>query len=192
MSIATITAQDLLARQHAGQCIDLVDVRTPAEFEEVHIQGAHNVPLDRFDPKVVWTNRVCYDQPLYVVCQSGTRGKQACERLLAAGYENIMNVDGGTKACVQAGIAVVRGRKSMSLERQVRIAAGLLVLTGVILSQFAHPYFVWMSAFIGAGLVFAGVTDTCGMGMMLAKMPWNQRSSTSCATKTPAVTSKAV
>jgi hypothetical protein len=82
-------------------------------------------------------------------------------------------VEGGTLACVEAGVPVVRGRKAISLERQVRIAAGSLVLLGAGLS-FVHPAFVGIAAFVGAGLVFAGVTDTCGMGMLIARMPWNQ------------------
>ena len=81
---------------------------------------------------------------------------------------------GGTLAWDKAGLPVQRGQKAMSLERQVRIAAGSLVFTGAALGFFVHPYFIGLSAFVGAGLVFAGITDTCGMGMMIAKMPWNQ------------------
>ena len=83
-------------------------------------------------------------------------------------------VEGGTLACVESGLPVVRGMKAISLERQVRIASGLLVLLGALLGWLVHPAFIGLSAFIGAGLVFAGVTDTCGMGMLLARMPWNQ------------------
>ncbi len=81
-------------------------------------------------------------------------------------------------------LPIMRGKKAISLERQVRIAAGSLVLLGVALAYFVHPYLIGLSAFVGAGLVFAGVTDTCGMGMMLAKMPWNNVSSdaATCAT----------
>ena len=96
----------------------------------------------------------------------------------------MVNVEGGTLACVDAGLPVVRGKKAVSLERQVRIAAGSLVLLGAALS-FVHPAFVGLSAFVGAGLVFSGITDTCGMGMILARMPWNQVSqdSTSCCAR---------
>ena len=87
-----------------------------------------------------------------------------------------MNVAGGTVACVQAGLPVNRGQKTMSLERQVRIAAGSLVVIGTVLGAFVHPYWLGLPGFVGAGLVFAGVTDTCGMGMVLARMPWNQAS----------------
>jgi hypothetical protein len=97
----------------------------------------------------------------------------------------VVNIEGGTLACVEAGLPVVRGKKAISLERQVRIAAGSLVLLGAALS-FVHLAFIGLSAFVGAGLVFAGITDTCGMGMMLARMPWNQIKDTPancCATK---------
>ena len=114
------------------------------------------------------------NEPLYLICRSGGRGRQACEKFLAAGFTNIINVDGGTLACVECGLPLVRGQKMMSLERQVRIAAGSLVLLGALLGWLVHPAFVGLSAFVGAGLVFAGVTDTCGMGLMLARMPWNQ------------------
>jgi hypothetical protein len=88
-------------------------------------------------------------------------------------------------ACVAAGLPVVRGKKAVSLERQVRITAGSLVLIGAILGWFVHPYWNGLSAFIGAGLAFAGITDTCGMGMMLARMPWNQipTNNSSCSTR---------
>jgi rhodanese-related sulfurtransferase len=98
----------------------------------------------------------------------------ACARLQAAGQANVVNVEGGTLAWAEAGLPVVRGPKAISLERQVRIAAGSLVLLGAVLGWFVHPAFVGLSAFIGAGLVFAGVTDTCGMALLLARMPWNQ------------------
>ncbi len=124
-------------------------------------------------------------EPLYVICRSGGRGRQACEKFLQAGFSNVVNVEGGTTACVEAGLPVVRGRKAISLERQVRIAAGSLVLLGAVLGWFVHPALVGLSAFVGAGLMFAGITDTCGMGMILARMPWNQcgQDAKSCSTR---------
>ncbi len=114
------------------------------------------------------------DEPLYLICRSGSRGRQACEKILTAGFTKVVNVEGGTLACFEAMLPVVRGKKAISLERQVRIAAGSLVLLGVLLGWLVHPALYGLSAFIGAGLVFAGITDTCGMGMILARMPWNQ------------------
>jgi rhodanese-related sulfurtransferase len=93
---------------------------------------------------------------------------------LAAGLTSVANVEGGTLACVEAGLPVVRGKKAISLERQVRIAAGSLVLIGVLLGWLVHPALAGLAAFVGAGLVFAGLTDTCGMGLLLARMPWNR------------------
>jgi rhodanese-related sulfurtransferase len=124
------------------------------------------------------------NEPLYVICRSGSRGQKACEKFLKAGFSNVVNIEGGTMACVEAGLPVVRGKKAISLERQVRIAAGSLVLLGAGLS-FVNPAFIGLSAFVGAGLVFAGITDTCGMGMILARMPWNQCGieSTSCCAR---------
>jgi rhodanese-related sulfurtransferase len=158
-----------------GGKIDLVDVRVPAEFRELHAQGARNVPLDRLDPAAVMRARSgSRDQPLYVICRSGSRGRQACEKFRAAGFPNVVNVEGGTLAWAECGLPVVRGPKAISLERQVRIAAGSLVLLGVLFGWLVHPAFLGLSAFVGAGLVFAGVTDTCGMGLLLARMPWNR------------------
>ena len=186
MTITTISPQQLADLCKSGK-IDVIDVRTPVEFREVHVEFARNVPLDKLDPAAVMQNRNgSKDEPLYLICRSGSRGRQACEKFLAAGFTNIINVEGGTLACVESGLPVVRGQKMISLERQVRIAAGLLVLIGALLGWLVHPAFVGLAAFVGAGLVFAGVTDTCGMGLMLARMPWNQVSETSspcCAKK---------
>ena len=174
MTVSTMSASQLAALCKEGKKIDLIDVRTPVEFREVHVEIARNVPLDRLDPAALMQARNgSADEPLYILCRSGSRGQQACEKFLKAGFANVVNVEGGTLACIEAGLPVVRGKKAISLERQVRIAAGLLVLLGAGLS-FVHLAFIGLSAFVGAGLVFAGITDTCGMGMMLARMPWNQ------------------
>jgi rhodanese-related sulfurtransferase len=175
MTVTTISARQLAERRKEGRKIDLIDVRTPVEFREVHVEIARNIPLDRLDPvKVMQSRNGSKEEPLYLLCRSGRRGQQACEKFLKAGFANVINVEGGTVACVEAGLPVVRGKKALSLERQVRIAAGLLVLLGALLGWLVHPAFIGLSAFVGAGLVFAGITDTCGMGMILARMPWNQ------------------
>ncbi|MDX1968464.1 MAG: rhodanese-like domain-containing protein [Planctomycetaceae bacterium] len=174
MTINTISPRQLADLAQSGTPVDLIDVRTPVEFREVHVDFARNVPLDQLDPATLTAGRNGSRQPLYVICRSGSRGKQACEKLLAAGLADVVNVEGGTLAWDQAGLPVVRGRKAISLERQVRIAAGALVLTGAALGAFVSPYWIGLSAFVGAGLMFAGITDTCGMGLLLARMPWNQ------------------
>ncbi|MDA0833374.1 MAG: rhodanese-like domain-containing protein [Planctomycetota bacterium] len=174
MSLRTITPQQLFDHIQKGESIDLIDVRTPVEFREIHVAAARNVPLDRLDPEEFKTSITNGSHPLFVICRSGSRGKQACEKLLGAGLTEVVNVEGGTSAWDQAGLPVVRGKKTISLERQVRIAAGFLVFVGSMLGYFVSPYWFGLSAFVGAGLMFAGITDTCGMGMILARMPWNQ------------------
>lgn len=174
--VSTVSPAALAQLHGSGKGIDLIDVRTPAEFQEVHVEFARNVPLGQLDPaKILKTRSGFANEPLYVICRSGGRGLQACEKFAKAGFANVSNVEGGTLACEDSGLPLVRGNKVMSLERQVRIAAGSLVLIGVILGWLVHPYFIGLSVFVGAGLVFAGITDTCGMGMLLARMPWNQR-----------------
>jgi rhodanese-related sulfurtransferase len=174
MNVTTISPRQLADLCKSGQ-IDLIDVRTPVEFRELHATDARNVPLDRLDPVAVMQARNGRrDEPLYVVCRAGSRGRQACAKFLAAGFPNVVNIEGGTLAWAECGLPVVRGKKAISLERQVRIAAGLLVQLGALLGWLVHPAFVGLAAFVGAGLVFAGITDTCGMGMLLARMPWNQ------------------
>ncbi|WP_437200705.1 rhodanese-like domain-containing protein [Planctomicrobium sp. SH664] len=175
---ATITASQLADLHRQGKPIDLIDVRTPAEFGEVHVDFAQNVPLNQLQPEqVVKARRSPAEEPIYVICKSGGRGRQAQEQFIKAGFPNTVNVEGGTTACLNSGLPLTHGKKVMSLERQVRIAAGSLVLLGVILGWFVAPAFFGLAAFVGAGLVFAGITDTCGMGMLLAQMPWNQKCS---------------
>ena len=172
--LATVSAKRLAELDGQGN-VDLIDVRTPVEFREVRAVIARNVPLDSLDPHAVMKERNgTAINPLYVICHTGNRAGKACQQFIDAGYTNVVTVEGGTQAWDEAGLPVVRGKKAVSLERQVRIAAGLLVLLGAVLGFFVHPYFIGLSAFMGAGLMFAGITDTCGMGMMLAKMPWNQ------------------
>ena len=175
-SVPTISASQLL-ELHAQQPVKLIDVRTPAEFREAHASIARNVPLDRL---AELQDQIPADEdsaPVYFICQSGGRGEQACKQLRRMGIEHVFNVEGGTESWKQAGLPLVTGKKTISLERQVRIAAGLLVLLGLLLAVLVHPYLAFISAFVGGGLVFAGITDSCAMGMLIAKMPWNQVSS---------------
>ena len=157
----------------------LLDVRTPAEFEEAHVTGSKLAPLDQLDPDQV---KEAFDtsKKIYVICGSGKRAREALGKLRDGGLECGVLLNGGITAWSDRGLALERGRKIMGLERQVRIAAGTLVLVGIGLS-FLNPWSLVLSAFVGAGLVFAGITDTCGMGMLLARMPWNRRGKGSVA-----------
>jgi rhodanese-related sulfurtransferase len=169
-----------LAEEQSRRDIDVIDVRMPSEFREIHAECARNVPLDTLDPKRVMDSRNgSADQPLYLICRSGNRSTQACKKFIDAGFENVINVEGGTMAWDKAGLPVVRGKKSLPLMQQVQLSAGFLTVLGVALSYF-HPYFVGLSAFVGAGLMFAGATGLCPMASLIAKMPWNQCGGGSC------------
>lgn len=166
---ANISPQELANVLKAGEAT-LIDVRTPAEFREEHVVGARNLPLDQLRPDE-FTSHV---GQLITICGKGGRGRMACEKLASAGVTGLQNVEGGTLACIAQGLPTQKGEKTISLERQVRIAAGSMVVLGVVLGATVHPAWLGLAGFVGAGLVFAGVTDTCGMGMLLARMPWNQ------------------
>ncbi|TWT50032.1 Inner membrane protein YgaP [Thalassoglobus neptunius] len=182
-TLQEISPSQLEQLQHNSE-VELIDIRSPVEFREVHASGARNIPLDTFDAKAFLNSRTRPDDPVYVICKGGNRGKKACQKLYDTGFTNAVNVAGGTDTWTAAGLPIVRGKKSVSLERQVRIVAGSIVLIGALLALFVHPWFAAIPAFIGAGLTFSGVTDTCGMGLLLARMPWNQSSSeqNSCST----------
>jgi rhodanese-related sulfurtransferase len=177
MTIDSISAGELQKRLAAGESVAVIDVRTPVEYDEVHAPSAVNIPLDRVSKEALSAvGCVECGQPVFLLCRSGQRATKAAEKLLAGGFSNPVVITGGTLAWIEAGLPVTRGEtKVISLERQVRIAAGSIVFTAAILAHFVNPNFVWLAGFVGAGLVFAGVTDFCGMGLLIAKMPWNQR-----------------
>ena len=165
-------------RELAGTVDDLViiDVRSAAEFESLHIRGSYNVPLpllsehtgqlaERLGGRVV------------LVCQSGVRAEQARGRLAGAGIEGAQVLSGGVPAYDAAGGDVVRGAQRWSLERQVRMAAGTLVVTGLAGGRFVSPKVRFLAGAIGAGLTFSAATNTCAMGQALSKMPWNKTAS---------------
>jgi rhodanese-related sulfurtransferase len=154
----------------------LLDVRTPGEFETEHIDGAYNVPLDTLAEHGAEI-RAGVAAPVVLVCRSGQRSRKAEEALTAAGMTSLYVLDGGMSAWVAANLPVRRGAHRMSLERQVRIAAGALAATGGFLALLVNPLFAAIPAFVGSGLVFAGLTDTCAMGMVIAKLPYNRPAS---------------
>lgn len=171
-AVPSVSPEELQQLRQQGSDVELIDVRTPIEYAEVHVDGARLVPLDMLDPQAIAAT--CQGKPVYVLCRTGGRAAKACEKLQAAGMTNVYRVEGGTLACAEAGLPMVRGRNVISLERQVRIAAGFLVVMGVVLGWLVHPAFLGLAAFVGAGLMFAGITNTCGMALLLAKMPWNR------------------
>jgi len=176
----SISPRELHHKMTSGEPFSLVDVRTPSEYWATHIAGAVLEPLDSLDPNRV-SRRLSTEGPIYVLCQSGTRARQAINRLERAGIRHCVLVEGGTAGWVREGFPVEKQKRgNVSLERQVRIVAGALVLSGTLLGIFWNRLALGLPAIVGAGLVFAGITDTCGMGMLLARMPWNRSGTGSC------------
>ncbi|HEX3135451.1 MAG TPA: rhodanese family protein [Planctomycetota bacterium] len=159
-------------RFYAAGSVRLIDVRTPAEYRALHAEGAILMPLDQFDPAAV-TALAPAGTITHLLCKSGARAAMAAQKLTLAGCPGVV-VEGGTDAWAAAGLPVVRGKAAMGLERQVRIAAGTLVLTGVTLGFTVHPYWFGLAGFIGFGLTISGIINICPMGMLIARCPWNR------------------
>lgn len=150
----------------------VVDVRTPAEYESSHIDGSVNLPLGRAEPHLERLAAHARGH-MILVCQAGPRAEQFRDRLAEAGSTHAAVMTGGMNAWEADGAPVVRGRERWALERQVRLVAGSIVLVSVLMSLVWQPA-MWVAAFIGAGLAFAAVTNTCAMAMALSKLPYNQ------------------
>jgi rhodanese-related sulfurtransferase len=174
MTTKTISPTELNNLLQGKDAPILIDVRSPSEFSAAHVTGAVNLPLGSFSASDL-AARFPSVKHLYFICQSGTRSAKACEAVKDGPFD-LRSVEGGTAAADAAGLPITRsGHSSISLERQVRIAAGALVLLGAALSVILSPHWILLSGAIGAGLIFAGVTDWCGMALLLARMPWNGR-----------------
>ena len=162
----TITVADL--RNHADS--QLIDVRSPSEFAAGHIPGAINIPMDQIESRLGDLSHA----PIVLICQMGKRARITAA-LLEPCQLQLCVLEGGTSAWINAGLPVVRSvRSRWSLERQVRFGAGLLVLTASALALLWNPYWMSLAAFVGGGLIFAGLTDICPMAEILARMPWNK------------------
>ncbi|MCC9173866.1 rhodanese-like domain-containing protein [Arthrobacter sp. zg-Y179] len=167
------TLQNWMSRH---EDLAVLDVRSAAEFESLHIRGSYNVPLPLLSEHTAELaerlgNRVV------LVCQSGVRAEQARGRLAGAGIDTARVLTGGVPAFAAAGGDVVRGAQRWSLERQVRMAAGSLVIAGLAGGRFISPKVRLLAGGIGAGLTFSAATNTCAMGQALSKMPWNKAAS---------------
>ncbi len=169
---ATVTASDLHTRREQDRGPFLLDVRSPIEFESERIEGAVNVPLDALEARL---DEIPESAELVVVCRTGVRATIAAESLARAGRRARV-LDGGVLAWRRARLPLREGRKRLPVDRQVQLIAGVMVLTGVGLGLTVSPWFLAVSAFFGAGLTFAGATGTCGLALVLMKMPWNAAS----------------
>jgi rhodanese-related sulfurtransferase len=159
------------------------DVREADEHAREHIPGSRLVPLSRFDPAAISQNGT--QAVLY--CRSGRRSMEAAQKLLAAGRAEVVHLQGGFEAWRQAGMPAEVNRKvPISIMRQVQITVGAAVLAGSILAWAVSPWFLLLTGFFGAGLLFAGVSGTCALALILGKMPWNRRFAGACAVPTGA------
>jgi rhodanese-related sulfurtransferase len=167
---ATVAPAELQALRAQPPGPLLVDVRTPLEFESERIEGALNIPLDQLDGRV---EEIAEQRDVVLVCRTGVRATIAAESLARAGRRARV-LDGGMLAWRRARLPVREGRKRLAVDRQVQLIAGSMVLTGVILGTFVNPWFLALAAFFGAGLTFAGATGTCGLALVLMRLPWNR------------------
>lgn len=176
MSHKRIHPLDLMSNNSADLCI--LDVRTAAEVKASTLPDCLHIPLHELTPERLQAEIARSGKngaAVYLLCQAGRRAEMAADQLRGKIDAELVIIEGGMNAVSQARIPLAsNGRKVIPLERQVRIAAGLLVLTGAVLGTWLNPAFYGLSAFVGAGLVFAGVTDICPMGMLIAKAPWNR------------------
>ncbi|HAC66122.1 MAG TPA: hypothetical protein DCF68_21960 [Cyanothece sp. UBA12306] len=167
-TIDSATLKELLD----NETVNLVDVREPGEYAREKIQGAKLLPLSQFDPNKVPKSD---NKTLVLYCQSSNRSGQAAKQLLAAGFQEVTHLQGGLNTWKELGYPIeVNKNAPIPIMRQVQIVAGTLVFSGTVLGAFVSPWFLILSGFVGAGLIFAGVSGTCAMANLLIKLPYNQ------------------
>lgn len=171
--MTTITVEKLQTLAQSNEPHRLLDVRSPGEFKAQHVPFAENLPLDQIS-KDTLPAELPKDEPVYLICETGGRSAKAVSLLQNLGFSKATTVLGGTQAWKKAGYPTTDSQNTISLERQVRITAGTLVAISSALTYLVNPAFILIPAIIGTGLVFAGITNSCSMGMLLLKMPWNR------------------
>jgi rhodanese-related sulfurtransferase len=177
----SISPRELHRLLTEGRPTELLDVRTPGEFAAGHVPGARLVPLSELDAHAFPGQFSESGKPIYVLCHSGTRARNAIEKLGRAGIHNCVLVEGGTQAWIDAGLPVDRSEsRALPLMRQVQIAVGLLSGTGAALALAVDKWFALIPLMMGSGLLLAGLTGFCGLALLLAKMPWNKSSNGWC------------
>jgi rhodanese-related sulfurtransferase len=174
-SKTSVDSPELQRLMANGGFAPLLDVRTPPEFAAAHVAGAKLIPLDNLDADAFRRQFGGGETPVYVICQSGSRARRAIEKLENSGIHRCVLVENGTQGWIDAGLPVVRGRtKVLPLMRQAQFFIGAISAAGAALALAAHPLFAIVPLVTGCGLLFAGITGTCGLALLLAKMPWNR------------------
>lgn len=172
-SLGMISVRDALALIVKDPQVKLLDVRSALEFGQVHIKDSINVPIDMLSAKIADLSRS--KQSYVVLCRTGNRSPMAADMLIQSGIHGVKVMEGGLTRWQREGLAVVKGEGGISLERQVRLIAGSIVLFGIIMSWLAHWGFIAISVFVSCGLIYAGLSDNCLMGMLLMKFPYNKK-----------------
>jgi rhodanese-related sulfurtransferase len=175
---STINPQQLHELKRRGRYAPVLDVRSAAEYRAGHIPDAQLMSIDSLSAdalaQVFKRPSLGREETLYITCHAGPRALQAAERLQQAGYKNVTLIEGGTQRWEQLGLPVERCGKALSLERQVQIAIGSLLVLKVFLGFSVHELFFALTAMIGVGLIVAGTTRWCGMARLIAHLPWNR------------------
>lgn len=161
-----------------GNLPTLLDVRTHSEYASAHVPAAKSIPLHELNVES-WLAQHKNGTPIYVLCQAGARAAKAIQQFEHAGCEDCVLVEGGTQAWIDARLPVHRnGERTLPIMRQVQIVVGSLSTAGAILALTVNRWFAGIPLVLGCGLLFAGITGTCGMALLLARMPWNRAQST--------------
>ncbi len=173
VSLEMISPSDALSLLKRDLQAKILDVRSAFEFSQVHVEPSVNIPIDMISAKI---NELGQSKQSYLVlCHTGNRAAMAADMLMQSGIHAVKVIRGGIAHWQNEKLPVIKGEGGISLERQVRIIAGSLILLGIILSWQFHWAFIFISVFVSSGLVFAGLTDSCLMGMLLMKLPYNKK-----------------
>lgn len=173
VSLEMISAREAQSQAQKDSNVKFLDVRSTLEFIQMHIKDSINIPIDVLSAKIDELSKT--NNQYIVFCRTGNRAPMAADMLMQAGLHNIKVMDGGITAWQKEKLPLIKGEGGISLERQVRLIAGLLVLTGTLLSLFVYPAFVIIPIFVSCGLIYAGLTDNCLAGMLLMKLPYNRK-----------------
>ncbi|MBU2221246.1 MAG: MBL fold metallo-hydrolase [Candidatus Omnitrophica bacterium] len=172
-SIEMISPREVPALMQKDPQVKLLDVRSPLEFAQVHIKDAISVPIDMLAAKI---NDLAQSKQRYIVfCRTGNRSPMAADMLMQSGIHGVKVMQGGMTRWQKDGLPVIKGEGGISLERQVRLIAGSVVLLGILLSWFVHWALIFIPIFISCGLIYSGISDNCLMGMLLMKLPYNKK-----------------
>ena len=172
-SLEMVTPQKAVELLKSDPQVKLLDVRSALEFNQAHIKDSLNIPMDMLSLKI--NDLIKAKQDYIVLCRTGNRSPMAADMLIQSGIQGVKVMQGGITFWEKEKLPVIKGEGGISLERQVRIIAGSLVLFGIIMAWLGWGFFILLSLFVSCGLIYAGLTDNCLMGMLLMKLPYNKK-----------------